>query len=89
MLEAPGELYDPLLMLTHGDGVWMNDDGRATDGHASRLLAVSPAGKISVLIGADKLAADHRLRSDFGNIGGQLFSLAQPVSAKKARCEIT
>ncbi|HLW69247.1 MAG TPA: hypothetical protein VKS22_01355 [Candidatus Binataceae bacterium] len=86
MLEAPGELYDPLFMLTHGDGVWMNDDGRATDGHGSRLLAVSSAGKISVLMGADKLlpvTGFDLAPADFGTFGGQIFSLAQPVSAEK------
>ncbi|MGH7837751.1 MAG: hypothetical protein ACREQC_08005, partial [Candidatus Binataceae bacterium] len=86
MLEPPGELYDPLFMLTHGDGVWINDDGRATDGHGSRLLAISSAGKITVLMGADKLlpvTGFDVAPADFGSFGGQVFSIAQPISAER------
>ena len=57
MLIPPGELYDPLFMLPRGDKVWMNDDGRATDGHGSRILAITPEGKIAVLMGAELAAA--------------------------------
>ena len=39
MLIPPGELYDPLFMIPRAGAVWMNDDGRATDGHGSRVLA--------------------------------------------------
>jgi hypothetical protein len=86
MIEVPGELYDPLFMVTHGDGVWINDDGRATDGHGSRLLAISRAGKITVLMGADKMTPVTGFDiapAGFGNFAGQIFSLAQPTSAAK------
>ena len=86
MLEEPGELYDPLFMVTHGEGVWINDDGRATDGHGSRLLAISSDGKITVLMGADELlpvTGFDIAPADFGNFGSQIFSLAQPTSAEK------
>jgi hypothetical protein len=86
MVIPPGELYDPLFMLPRGQGVWMNDDGRATDGHGSRILAVTPQGKISVLIGADKLTPVTGFDiapARFGKYGGQVFSLAQPTSAAK------
>jgi len=86
MVIAPGELYDPLFMEPHGNVVWMNDDGRATDGHGSRLLATDPDGKISVLMGADKLlpvTGFDIAPQGFGNFGGQLFSIAQPTSAAK------
>ncbi len=86
MLIPPGELYDPLFMVPHGDKVWMNDDGRATDGHGSRILALTPYGQISVLMGADKLLPVTGLDlapQGFGNYGGQIYSIAQPTSAEK------
>src|SRR2546423_916030 len=86
LLIPPGELYDPLFMVPHGKAVWMNDDGKATDGHGSRLLSVSMEGKISVLMGAERLVPvtgfDVAPQS-FGNYGGQVFSIAQPTTAMK------
>ena len=86
LLVAPGELYDPLFMVIRDDKVWMNDDGRATDGHGSRILAVAADGKIAVLMGADKLlpvTGFDAAPQGFGNFGGQLFALAQPTSGAK------
>jgi hypothetical protein len=86
LLIPPGELYDPLFMVPHGKAVWMNDDGKATDGHGSRLLSVSMEGKISVLMGAERLVPvtgfDVAPQS-FGSYGGQVFSIAQPTTAMK------
>ncbi len=64
----------------------MNDDGRATDGHGSRILDVTLNGEISVLMGADKMtpvAGFDLAPSDFGSYGGQLFSIAQPTTVMK------
>lgn len=86
MLIPPGELYDPLFMLPRHGSVWLNDDGRATDGHGSRLLAISPEGKISVLMGPDKLllvTSFDLAPQGFGKFGGQLFSLSQATTAMK------
>lgn len=86
LLVAPGELYDPLFMVIRDGKVWMNDDGRATDGHGSRILAVAPDGKIAVLMGADKLlpvTGFDAAPQGFGNFGGQLFAIAQPTSGEK------
>jgi len=86
LLVAPGELYDPLFMVIRRDKVWMNDDGKATDGHGSRILAVAPDGKIAVLMGADKLlpvTGFDAAPQGFGNFGGQLFSIAQPTTGEK------
>lgn len=86
MLIPPGELYDPLFMVPRGSSVWMNDDGRAMDGHGSRILDVTLKGKISVLMGADKMTpvtGFDLAPSDFGSYGGQLFSIAQPTTAMK------
>jgi hypothetical protein len=86
MLIPPGELYDPLFMRPHGSLVWMNDDGRATDGHGSRLLAITPQGGIRVLMGADKLllvTSFDLAPEGFGSYAGQLFSLSQATTAMK------
>ena len=86
VLVSPGEFYDPLFMVPRGDSVWMNDDGKAVDGHGSRLLSVSHDGKISVLLGADKLlpvTGFDLVPDDFGKYAGQIFSLAQPTTGMK------
>jgi hypothetical protein len=86
MLIPPGELYDPLFMVPRGATILMNDDGKATDGHGSRVLSVTPEGKISVLMDADQLLpviAFDVAPQNFGNFGGQLFSLAQPTTGMK------
>src|SRR2546423_9048397 len=86
LLIPPGELYDPLFMVPHGKAVWMNDDGKATDGHGSRLLSVSMEGKISVLMGAERLVPvtgfDIAPQS-FGTYGGGGFFVAQPTTRVK------
>ncbi|HVN91060.1 MAG TPA: hypothetical protein VMT61_14705 [Candidatus Binataceae bacterium] len=86
MLIAPGELYDPLFMVPRGTTILLNDDGKATDGHGSRVLSVTPEGKLSVLMDADQLlpvAGFDLAPQSFGNFGGQLFSLAQPTTGMK------
>ena len=86
LVVPPGELYDPLFMVSRGDGLWMNDDGIATDGHGSRVLSVSLDGKIAVLIGADKLrpvTGFDLAPAGFGKYGGQIFSLAQATTGMK------
>jgi hypothetical protein len=86
LLVAPGELYDPLFMVPRGDTVWMNDDGKATDGHGSRILSLSPDGKIAVLIGADELlpvTGFDIVPEGFGKFPGQIFSIAQPTTGMK------
>jgi hypothetical protein len=86
LLVGPGELYDPLFMAPRDDMVWMNDDGKATDGHGSRILALSPDGKISVLMGANKLlpvTGFDVVPEGFGKYAGQIFALAQPTTGMK------
>jgi hypothetical protein len=86
MLISPGELYDPLFMVPRGATILMNDDGKATDEHGSRVLSVTPEGKLSVLMDADKLLpvlGFDVAPQNFGNFSGQLFSLAQPTTGMK------
>jgi hypothetical protein len=83
LLQPPGELYDPLFMVPHADKVWMNDDGKAVDGHGSRLLAISPDGSISVLMGANTMlpvTGFDVAPVGFGKYGGQIFALSQPTN---------
>jgi hypothetical protein len=86
LLVPPGELYDPLFMVQHDDSVWINDDGKATDGYGSRVLSLSTEGKISVLMGPDKLlpvTGFDVVPDNFGKYAGQIFSLAQPTTGMK------
>jgi hypothetical protein len=86
LLVSPGELYDPLFMVPRGNAVWMNDDGKASDDHGSRVLALSLDGKISVLMGSDKLlpvTGFDVVPDSFGRYAGQIFSLAQPTTGMK------
>ncbi len=83
LLVPPGELYDPLFMVPRGDTVWMNDDGKATDGHGSRVLSLSLDGKVSLLIPASgkvgKGVAGYGVDARFGPAGsafaGRFFSI--------------
>lgn len=86
LLIPPGELYDPLFMVSQGAAVLMNDDGKATDGHGGRILQITTAGKISELMGANKLlpvVGIDIVPQGFGNFAGQLFALAQPTTGMK------
>jgi hypothetical protein len=87
ILIPPGELYDPLFMRPHGDAVWINDDGLAVDSdHESRLLAIAPSGKISVLMGPQNLllvTAFDFAPPGFGRFAGHLISLSQATTAMK------
>jgi hypothetical protein len=86
LLIPPGELYDPLFMEPRGNAVWLNDDGKAADGHGSRLLSISTEGKISVLMGADTMlpvTGFDLAPQSFGSYGGQVFSISQPATGMK------
>jgi hypothetical protein len=58
----------------------MNDEGKATYGHGSRLLSVSHDGRISVLIGADKLLSAF---SPNGSVMLVTVSSGEIVSSRK------
>jgi hypothetical protein len=82
LLVPSGELYDPLFMVPRGNTVLMNDDGKEDGPHGSRILSFRLDGKFSVLVGADKMLPVTGLDvapADFGDFGGQIFTLAQPA----------
>ena len=86
VLIPPGELYDPLYMVPHGDIVLMNDDGKAVGEHGGRILSIKTNGKVTVVMDADQLLpiiAFDEAPKGFGRFGGQLFSLAQATSGMK------
>lgn len=92
VLVPPGELYDPLVMHPMGEQVWLNDDGKEEEGadgeqKGSRLMAVDHAGKVSVLVDADKMlpisAGFDVAPQGFGSFGGQVFALSQPKTGDK------
>jgi len=82
LLVPPGELYDPLFMVPRGYAILMNDDGKEEGQHGSRILSFRLDGKFSVLVGAEKMLPVTGLDvapADFGDFGGQIFTLAQPA----------
>lgn len=86
LLTPPGELYDPLFMVRRGNAVWLNDDGKATDGHGSRILSVAPNGAVSVLIDADKIlpvVGFDIAPPGYGAFGGQILALSQPTTGMR------
>ena len=88
LLVPPGKLFDPLVMVSAGDAVWINDDGGEEKDKGSRLLAIDAQGGVSTLAGLGKLMPTVGIDiapPGFGAYGGQVFSLAQPeVSMKGA-----
>ncbi len=81
----PGELYDPLQMVPHGEAVWVNDDGGETEKGGGRLVAVDSLGKVSVLASPDSMLPGVGMdvaTEDFGPYGGQLFLLTQPAKGE-------
>ena len=84
VLVAPGQLYDPLIMLPTGKVMWLNDDGGEEGDKGSRLLAVDTTGAVSVLAGIGKLLPTvgfDLAPKEFGAYAGQIFTLAQPKVA--------
>jgi hypothetical protein len=80
VLVPPGEIYDPLWMRPQDDTVWVNDDGGEEVDKGSRILAISREGKVSVLLGLGKLlpvVGFDLAPQNFGEFGGQIFTLAQ------------
>ncbi|MGH8595785.1 MAG: hypothetical protein ACREXT_03900 [Gammaproteobacteria bacterium] len=80
VLVAPGQLYDPLILLPRGTETWLNDDGGEEKDKGSRLLSVNQAGDVSVLADIGKLLPTVGFDfapADFGEYGGQIFTLAQ------------
>jgi hypothetical protein len=82
----PGELYDPLFMVPHQGAVWLNDDGGMQDGNGGRIVSISMQGKVTVLIGPEKLLPTVGMDiapAGFGSFGGQIVTLAQPIVGEK------
>ena len=82
LLVAPGQLYDPLFMIPQPlGGVWLNDDGGEEDETGSRIMAVTHAGKVSVVVGLGKLLPVTGVGlapSGSGKYAGMLVTIAQP-----------
>ncbi len=86
----PGDLYDPLQMVPHGDKVWVNDDGGEAGKGGGRLVAVDQLGKVSVIAAPDKMLPDVGMdmaTENFGPFGGQIFLLTQPAAGEKGLWE--
>src|SRR5262245_6499832 len=79
LIVPPGNLYDPVWMLSHRDAIWFNDDGGEEEGKGSRLLTVNDRGRFSVMAGIGKMlpvTGFDFAAATFGSYGGQIFTLA-------------
>jgi hypothetical protein len=90
-LVPPGELYDPLVMHEMDGAVWLNDDGKINGDKGSRMISVAHDGKVTVLVGANKMkpisAGFDIAPADFGEYGGQIFALSQPKTGSENQVE--
>lgn len=80
ILVPPGELYDPLQILSHEGKVYVGDDGGEEGETGGRLLTVDQAGKVTVIIDDNKvlpIIGFGFAPASFGDFGGQIFGLAQ------------
>jgi hypothetical protein len=91
VLVPPGELYDPLVMHEVDGAVWLNDDGKINGDKGSRMISVAHDGRVTVLVGADKMkpisAGFDVAPADFGAYGGQIFALSQPKVGSENQVE--
>lgn len=81
VIVPPGQFYDPLWMLPHGDAVWLNDDGGEQGDKGSRILSVDRSGRISALadFGTVLPVTGFDLAPEsFAPYTGQLFAIVQP-----------
>jgi hypothetical protein len=90
LLVPPGQLYDPLFPFMYDGAVWLNDDGGVVGDKGSRILAVSPAGQVSVVVGLGKLlpvTGVDLAPAGFGSYAGQLITISQPRVAEEGAVE--
>src|SRR5271155_5104526 len=81
ILVAPGQLYDPLFAFQHNGAVWLTDDGGEVDGTGSRIVSVSPQGKVSVIVPYTTtvpMIGGGFAPPGFGNFAGQVIMFSQP-----------
>ncbi len=84
VLVPPGQLYDPLWMVSQNGEVWLNDDGGEEGDKGSRIMAIGKDGALSVIVALGRSLPTTGFGiapEGFGAFGGQLFTLAQPEVA--------
>ncbi len=80
VIVPPGQLYDPGSLRSHGDAVWLNDDGGEVGDKGGRILSLDRKGGLSVLADLGTLlpvVGFDIAPAGFGAYGGQIFALAQ------------
>ena len=84
VLVPPGQLYDPVWLMAHDDSVWTNDDGGEEEGKGSQIVAIGKDGTTSVVVKLGRLLPVTGFGiapAGFGDLSGQLFTLAQAETA--------
>lgn len=80
LLVPPGKLYDPVWLMAHNDAVWTNDDGGEEGDKGSQIVAIGKDGTTSVVVKLGRLLPTTGFGiapAGFGDLSGQLFTLAQ------------
>src|SRR5262252_8702463 len=80
LLVPPGKMYDPLTVIPHGSGAWVNDDGREEGERGGRLYAVDKNGSVSILVDTNRLMPPTGFDiapAGFGTYAGHIFTLSQ------------
>lgn len=79
VLVPPGQMYDPLTMIQHGDAVWVTDDGG--NGHYGRIWKVDTHGHVSTGIPPEELTPTIGFDfapPGFGDYAGKILTFSAP-----------
>ena len=80
-LVAPGTLSDPLALVAHAQGVWVNDGGREDGERGGEIFEVDKRGRATRILDTGRtrpLGGFGLAPAGFGAFGGQIFALVQP-----------
>ena len=80
VLVPPGQLYDPVWLMSHNGTVWTNDDGGVEGDKGSQIVAIGKDGALSVVVGLGRLLPTTGFGiapERFGAFRGHLFTMAQ------------
>ena len=81
VLVPPGELFDPIALISRGDVVWLSDDRGQEPGGGGRIAALNTSGRLSTVADTGLLIPPSGFDTapeGFGAFAGQIFMVAQP-----------
>jgi hypothetical protein len=84
VLVPPGELLDPISLISRGDVVWLSDDRGQEAGEGGRIAALNASGRLSTVADTGLLmppSAFDTAPGEFGAFAGRIFLVSQTRSA--------